>query len=334
MISVIVPVYKVEPYLRQCIDSILGQTYKELQIFLIDDGSPDGSGDICDEFARKDQRIKVFHTENRGLSAARNLGLDEAKGDIISFIDADDWIEPRMFEVLYEMLERTGADISACSFVEENSASIRLQCFEDRTYERKEIPVALLGSKINNSVWNKLYRREVFRSVRFPEGKYYEDIFAAPEILCGTKKIVCISEPLYHYRIRKGSITQTHTAEILIDYADAYLFNYRYFYEHEREIVYDRPEEVVKLAARSISRVWRWWHGCSDEEKQKYDNRIKELTEFSKHHIALFGYSSWPLYLRISSIFMHSRSSVAFAVLYFMNQMYRKLIMKESTRFR
>ena len=138
LISVIVPVYNVEPYLRQCIDSILGQTYKDLQVLLIDDGSPDGSGDICDEYAQKDHRIEVFHTENRGLSAARNLGISEAKGDMISFIDPDDWIEYRLFEVLYTVLERTGADISACSFAEENSASTRLQCLEDRIYEGKE----------------------------------------------------------------------------------------------------------------------------------------------------------------------------------------------------
>ena len=100
MISIIVPVYRVEPYLRQCIESILGQTYRDIEVLLIDDGSPDHSREICDEYAEKDGRVRVFHTENRGLSAARNLGLQEAKGEYIGFVDSDDWIEPEMYEVL------------------------------------------------------------------------------------------------------------------------------------------------------------------------------------------------------------------------------------------
>ncbi len=116
MISIIVPVYKDEPYLRQCVDSILNQTYRDIEVLLIDDGSPDRCGEICDEFAKKDQRIRVFHTENKGLSAARNLGLREAKGEYIGFVDSDDWIEPDMYEVLLKRMQETGADISVCSF--------------------------------------------------------------------------------------------------------------------------------------------------------------------------------------------------------------------------
>ena len=113
MISVIVPVYNVKPYLRKCLDSIINQSYRDLEILIIDDGSTDGSGDICDEY-RKDDRIKVFHTENRGLSAARNLGLDSASGDWIGFVDSDDWIEPDMYEVLIRKGEETGADVVEC----------------------------------------------------------------------------------------------------------------------------------------------------------------------------------------------------------------------------
>ena len=325
MISVIVPVYKVEPYLRQCLDSILGQTYKDLQVILIEDGSPDSSGDICDEYAQKDQRIKVFHTENKGLSAARNLGLDEAEGDYISFIDADDWIEPQMLEVLCEALERTGADISACSFVKEFPSSSMFMCIDEMIYEGEEILAALLDKKYNYAVWSRLYRRKLFRNIRFPEGKYYEDISSALAILREAGKLVCISEPLYHYRVRQGSISQTYTAKIIFDFADANLSNYRYFHEHVSELANDMPDRVTRLAAGGIIKVWCWWYGCSDEEKQEYRGRIKELTEFSKNHIPLFGYSSWPLSLRIASLFIHSNNRVTFAVLYFMNQMYRKL---------
>ena len=328
MISVIVPVYRVEPYLRQCIDSILGQTYKDLQVLLIDDGSPDSSGDICDEYAQKDHRIEVFHTENRGLSASRNLGIRKAKGDIISFIDADDWIEPRMLEILYEAIERTGANISLCSIVKEFPTSSVVRRFDERVYEGEDILNALLDAKINYGVWNKLYRRTIFQSVHFPDGKYYEDISSALAILRESEKVVSISEALYHYRIRKGSITHTHTAKILFDFADANIFNYQYVHEQLSELENDQPDKVTRLAARGIIGVWCWWYGCSDEEKQKYQDKIEELREFSKDHIPLFGYSSWPLRSRIACFFIHNNSRITFAVLYYLNQMYRKLTRK------
>jgi len=124
MISVIVPVYKVEQYLRQCIESILNQTYQDLEILLIDDGSPDRCGIICEEYAKKDPRIKVFHTENHGLSAARNVGLQIAKGEYIGFVDSDDWIEPDMYEILLRRLEETDTDISVCEIWREGVKEI------------------------------------------------------------------------------------------------------------------------------------------------------------------------------------------------------------------
>ena len=119
MISIIVPVYKVEPYIHQCIRSILNQTYRDIEILLIDDGSTDKCGEICEEYARIDSRIQVFHTENKGLSAARNLGLMEAKGEYIGFVDSDDWIEPDMYESLLRQLGESEADISACKIWDE-----------------------------------------------------------------------------------------------------------------------------------------------------------------------------------------------------------------------
>ena len=123
MISVIVPIYKVEPYLRKCVESILNQTYRDLEILLIDDGSPDRCGEICDGFEKKDSRVRVFYTENRGVSAARNLGLREAKSDLIGFVDSDDWIEPDMYEALYTVLNDREADLSVCGLFDEYPAA-------------------------------------------------------------------------------------------------------------------------------------------------------------------------------------------------------------------
>ena len=169
MISVIVPVYNVEPYLRKCLDSIVNQTYRDLEILVIDDGSTDWCGKICDEYAGKDGRIRVFHTENRGLSCARNLGLDNARGEWIGFVDSDDWIETDMYEVLLKRAEETEADIVECGVLEEHP---------NRTGKRQEYLVTgteavimLIHRELSNAVWNKLWKKSCFDKIRFPEGR-------------------------------------------------------------------------------------------------------------------------------------------------------------------
>ena len=175
MISIIVPVYNTEPYLPQCLDSILAQTYTDLEILLIDDGSTDRCGEICNQYAARDPRIRVFHTENRGLSAARNLGLDQAKGDYIGFVDSDDWIEPDMYEVLLQKAEETKADIVECGVYLE---------YPGKTEERKRKNQIMSGSKaiyellngyLSDCVWDKIWNSKCFRQIRFPEGRVHED---------------------------------------------------------------------------------------------------------------------------------------------------------------
>lgn len=227
MISVIVPVYDVEPYLRQCVESIINQSYANLEILLIDDGSPDKCGAICDEYAIKDSRVKVFHTENRGLSAARNLGIRESSGDYIAFIDSDDWIEPDMYEVLLRRLEETGADISACGYDVVSGRKTAEWRPKEKVYDSTEALKALLSDAINNNAWNKLFRRKVFQSVAdngsiFPEGKNYEDITVMHRIVVEARSVAVVEKPLYHYRMRPDSISQSYTANNLLDYADAY----------------------------------------------------------------------------------------------------------------
>ena len=157
MISVIVPVYKVEPYLRQCVDSILDQSYEDLEVLLIDDGSPDNCSEICEEYARLDDRVKTFHTENRGLSSARNYGLQQAKGEFVGFVDSDDWIEPDMFMNLLQRMEEAGADFCVCGYWEENGASKDIHQFDEASYTTSEALNALLAERINNNVWNNSY---------------------------------------------------------------------------------------------------------------------------------------------------------------------------------
>ena len=322
MISVIVPVYRVEPYLRQCVESILSQTYRDIEVLLIDDGSPDRCGEICDEYARKDSRVRVFHTENQGLSAARNLGISEAKGKYIGFVDSDDWIEPDMYEVLLKQLEVTGADISECAVRTEFSV---LKAQQQTVFMGQEILVALIDHRIENCVWNKLYRIGLFDGVTFPEGRNYEDISRMHFILGRAKIVVEIPTPKYHYQKRKESITNVYTAKNLIDYADAHVSRFYYFRETQSELFSERMEGILLIAAKGISRVWRWWYGCSADEKQGYANKIKVFRDFSRDYFPLFGCRSWPCYLRLSIVFMRSSCSVVFLLMYWMNQLFRTI---------
>lgn len=168
MISIIVPVYKVESYLRQCIDSIINQTYHNIEILLIDDGSPDRCGEICEEYARTDSRIRFFHTENKGLSAARNLGLQKAKGEYVGFVDSDDWIEPDMYEILLRRLEESGTNISACAIWCEYQETHYTYSVSNAVYIGKDAIQALVCD-LSNVVWNKLYKKDYWANIRFPE---------------------------------------------------------------------------------------------------------------------------------------------------------------------
>ena len=175
MISVIVPVYKAEPYLRQCVDSILEQTYRDIEVILIDDGSPDKCGEICDEYAEKDNRVRTFHTENRGVSAARNLGISEAKGEYIGFVDSDDRIEPDMYEILLKRMQETGADIAQCGVLQYPGYGSEKSEPEDEVLLRDDALKALIEFRLNSYAWNKLYNSRLFETVTFPDGMNYED---------------------------------------------------------------------------------------------------------------------------------------------------------------
>ena len=211
-VSIIVPVYQVEKYIRQCVDSILAQTFTDFELILVDDGSKDKSGEICDEYAGMDERVKVIHKENGGLSDARNRGMDQAVGNYFMFVDSDDYIAPTMVESLYSCILCENADIAACNFLfafdnarEKNfSTEIKTEVLtgSDIFYYRKNER----NYGIWTVAWNKLYKRETFGNVRFRFGKYHEDEFWANDIYQMDIKVVTIPECLYYYRQRGDSI--------------------------------------------------------------------------------------------------------------------------------
>ena len=214
LISIVIPIYQVGKYLEKCLSSVINQTYRNLEILLIDDGSLDESPAICDMYQSQDCRIVVVHQKNGGLSHARNVGLALAKGDFIGFVDGDDWIEPNMYEVLLNACQESNVDISACR-----------PCFESDDFQYKSNTNDNSGERViysceeglkrlvpkdgivHYSVCNKLYRKKVLEGVGFAEGKIFEDMFWMPQILCNVQSIVCIDAFLYHYRQRTDSLS-------------------------------------------------------------------------------------------------------------------------------
>lgn len=227
LISIIIPVYKVEKYLNKCIDSIISQTYKNLEIILVDDGSPDNCPQICDDYAVKDERITVIHKANGGLSDARNAGIDICKGQFLMFIDSDDFIASDMIEKLYNSIENSDLCICNFQFADENGSIIvnkdfdcldrkmlwRSQEFWDYYYMGVCIPCVV--------AWNKLYRKELFKNIRYDVGKRNEDEFIIDKIIRQCERITFIPDKLYMYRQRSGSImSQLYTVKNL-DFSEA-----------------------------------------------------------------------------------------------------------------
>ncbi|MBQ6266795.1 MAG: glycosyltransferase [Clostridia bacterium] len=206
LISVIVPVYKVEAYLLQCVDSILAQTLPDFELWLVDDGSPDGCPAICDAYAAKDARIHVIHKENGGLSSARNAALDQMTGQYVCFVDSDDYLTEDALETLYAALTETDADVAVGNMmsIDEHEAVRPFYVpVDDRTVLTGE---ALLSTLNQPCAQNRLYKAAIFSSLRFPEGRLYEDVFIYHKVLAQIERMVLTGKTDYYYRIRSDSI--------------------------------------------------------------------------------------------------------------------------------
>lgn len=214
MISVIVPIFNVKAYIYDCIVSILNQSYTEFELLLVDDGSTDGCSLICDEFLEKDHRVRVIHQENHGLSEARNTGINHSTGDFLTFIDSDDVVLPQFLEVLYQNLMETKADISVCGFcyIKEQEKAYDAKNMQQREKIRKlsgkEAVAKIVCDQDTNYIvaWGKLYRREIFETLRYPAGKCHEDEFTTYLAFDLADHVVYDRQPLYLYRKRTSSI--------------------------------------------------------------------------------------------------------------------------------
>lgn len=233
-ISVVIPVYNVEKYLSECLDSVIYQTYKNLQIILVDDGSTDSSGKICDEYAEKDDRITVVHQSNAGAGAAKNTGLKLIDGDYFSIIDSDDYIELDMYEKMVNSLEKYNSDIAQCLF-----RNVFVNDSFDRKYKIKgNYPKVLTSKKFLSELlydWkyaifaNKVFKTSLLKEIRFPVGRKIDDEFFTYKLVCNAKKVVNIDNILYNYRMRKTSVmNENNTDRLIYDRIDCFIERYNY----------------------------------------------------------------------------------------------------------
>ena len=223
LISVIVPVYNVEKYLGKCVDSILAQTYENLEIILVEDGTRDGCGAICDAYAAKDPRVRVIHKENGGLSSARNAGMDIARGEYFGFVDSDDWIEPETYETLLNLAEKYDADLVSGSRydVAEPTGERTLGLHHEK--EECISAMEMLGRVFvwdgcDSAAWDKLYRRHLFADIRYPLGMYSEDIAIFYKLMEKANRVALCPKPLYNYLHRENSITTAKLSEKTFHY--------------------------------------------------------------------------------------------------------------------
>ncbi|MDE6637121.1 MAG: glycosyltransferase [Muribaculaceae bacterium] len=218
-ISIIVPIYNMETYLRQCLDSIKDQTFNDWECILVDDGSTDSSSEICDEYASKDPRFKVIHKYNGGVSSARNAGMAAAVAEYVGFVDPDDWTEPMLFDRLYHLITEYDADIVQVGYIKEFLGHNSTKHLVNNTIviDGDEAVREISFDKIPNYLWNKLHRRSIMTCM-FPEGRSFEDIYVYGHWLLNVKKMVLDPAPLYHYRMRKGSIVHSYNPLERYDY--------------------------------------------------------------------------------------------------------------------
>ena len=287
-IYVIAPIYKVEPYLRRCVDSILNQTYQNFKLILVDDGSPDKCGAICDEYASRDERIHVIHQDNGGLSSARNTGIGYAfahgdpEKDWVSFIDSDDFVHPRYLEYLYRAARETGSDISSCGYVRTSESEIP---DEEPPFSCTSISPELFWQKDRTNALiapAKLYRLTYFTAIRFPVGKLHEDEFTTYRALFACDQIVVLKHPMYYYYFNSASITHSEWNPRRLDGLDALEAQMDYFRDRDFPGAY--RYSARDLFQHSIKHVMYMKHASP-----KYDHLLPEVKKRSHRAFRLYA---------------------------------------------
>jgi glycosyltransferase involved in cell wall biosynthesis len=328
-ISIIIPVYKVEAFLRKCIESVINQTYRNLEIILVDDGSPDGCPEICDEYAAKDQRIKVVHKENGGISSARNAGLAMASGEYIGFVDSDDWVELDMYETLYQRAILHKADITICGHYVVKDHKINVPCVleEDIVYTREEALKELIkDDRVRNYSVDKLYKRALFTEVRYPLGMVaYEDMATAYKLFSLAERIALINEHKYYYLYREEGLSKQKTFKHRYD-----LFKAQHDLYNDLKIIL--PECGNVMRKRLISFAFGVYHQgletkLTGDEKRKWD----EIYHFIRVGVSEeISWATIPARHRIGAKLI-SKHRMIYHFLYFVCRRFRAVYRKSNS---
>ena len=279
LVSVIVPVYNVEEFLDECIESVISQTYKDVEIILVDDGSKDGSPAICDKWAEKEAIIKVYHQENKGLSEARNVGLEHCKGDYIVFLDSDDYLLPNCIETLLSKLEKEDCQMCVGNYSNIAGEEIYMgtlnQYIQEETLSWEQYMEKFYTFvPFYAQVWAKIYKREVFEEIRFPKGRISEDAYVMLDVVRKCKKICVIPEVVSVYRQRPGSVTAKPYSEIVDD--DLLWL--------DRHIVFYKDNKYTKLEDAAVKQycymLLQRWGELNGEKKKKYSPDLRKRSRY------------------------------------------------------
>lgn len=301
LVSVIVPVCNTLPYLREALDSVVRQTYRNLEILIVDDGSTDGSGEVCDEY-RKDPRVQVIHQSNMGPSAARNVGLDRMTGDVVAFLDSDDAFYPDMVQTMLAVMERSAADIVIGGYAQfhaagrmEASRPSKLVGYREERMTSRDALAALVEARISHYAWNKLYSREVWNGMRFPEERRaYEDIFTLYKVFLKAGSIMTMPGRQVMRRIRPGSLSHINSVKFTRDRMEAYEELELFVKDNIPRLFNER--QFLSLLKRDMSScISNWGHLPWGEQEEAVDIR-KRLLEKGK----TFGIGFLPVRSKIA----------------------------------
>lgn len=272
LVSVVVPIYNVQDYLRECIDSIINQTYANIEIILVDDGSPDECGQICDVYASQDKRIQVIHKKNGGLSDARNCGMAKATGQYITFVDSDDFIHIRYIEILLELAKDKQADIVAGDF----SLFRESDEHQDKVIEENEIGQAQILSSMHlyddnfinrmtmrlTVAWGKLYKRELWNGIQYPVGKIHEDTFTTWKLMEKAQKVVYVEEPLYYWRENLNSITRG-------EFSLAHLIGLNAYQEQLEYFIQEKKQRYIEIVFAEYMEMFFWCYNRMNDNNME-----------------------------------------------------------------
>lgn len=301
-ISIIVPVYNVKEYMEQCIDSLINQTYKNLEIIVVDDGSTDESSQLCDQLKKKDNRISVYHKSNGGLSDARNYGLSYATGDYIGFVDSDDWISLSMYEDLMRMADKYNADIVSCGRYIHNSKKIlccRFTSIEKTYSSEKALKEILLSREIDVAMWDKIFRADLFKDISFPVGENNEDIAIFYKLIGNANLIVHSGTIGYHYRKRQGSITHSRYSSQAATILLKHLYNLKqYIIENFPELKEDYKKY---LAVNNYFLITEYIQKNGVKQSKEY-SKLREI--FNETFPLLILHKNFEFKRKIAAVFV------------------------------